>query len=1224
MSLSPASLAAALGLPPPTEEQAAVIAAPSRPALVVAGAGAGKTETMAARVVWLVATGQVLPEQVLGLTFTRKAAQQLGQRVRSRLRRLAGSPLLDELDPTGVRRASVLAGEPTVSTYHAYAGRLVAEHALRLPAEPAARLLTQTASWQLAHRVVSTWADDLEIDRVPATVTGYLLALAGEIGEHLADPAAVRRLAHEMADALENAPRAKGQRAEPSQTYKRWITAQRMRAELLPLVEAFAARKRAERTIDFADQMAIAARVAHEHPEVGATERATYRAVLLDEYQDTGHAQRVLLRALFGRIPGTPARDDDLSVTAVGDPCQSIYGWRGASAGNLARFRGDFPSGDAPADEYGLLTSFRNPPEVLALANTVSEPLRTAPGAVAVGELRAGPTAAVGDVRAALLPDVDAEIAWMADAVAAQWRSADAEGRPAPTSAVLVRRRADMDPVAAALRARGLPVEVVGLGGLLDTPEVRDLVSALRLVADPLAGPAAMRLLTGARFRLGVADLAALWARARELVPPMPGRGPGPLGPAELALGALPGEQAEQAGIVDALDDPGPPEQYSPAGFDRIRRLGRDLMWLRARTSAPLTDLVADAERLLLLDTETAARPGPVGRAHLDAFADVVAEFSAGAEVASLTALLDYLETAEQAEDGLAPGEIEVTPDRVQVLTVHAAKGLEWEIVAVPHLVAQVFPGRKIGGDWLTSPAELPVPLRGDAADLPAFDLPAGADRKECEAAVTAHQRALDDRRLVEERRLFYVALTRAERVLLLSGHRWGAVGDKPREPSEFLVEVARAMPAAGGRVEIWADEIGEGASNPVADRQVTAQWPADPLGGRSADVHAGAELVRSALRELARRRADTLAAAAAPGAQLDLLVLGSDAADVPVRDGRGWSGGAAAGTGPAGSASDDEASGGIASAATAPGGEVSGGAASGAAASGTAQAGAAQAGGEQAGGRGRGGASDSATDPGAPDPEAAGRSRAQPQSGSRPDAPHAPDAPVLDPDDPEGWAADVDVLLAERAAAAQRPVVELPAHFSVSQLVELAADPDALAARLRRPLPLPPNPHARRGTAFHAWLEQRFGAAGLLDLDELPGAADDGAAPDDVLEELQDAFLASEWADRRPVEVEVPFETVIAGIAVRGRMDAVFQDPDGGWTVVDWKTGPPPDESRLGALAVQLAAYRLAWAALQGVDPSRVRAAFHYVRSRRTLRPADLLDADGLRALLDGVPVRA
>ena len=127
---SAAEVSRAIGLPHlPTPEQTAVIEAPLRPLLVIAGAGSGKTETMAARVVWLVATGQVLPEQVLGLTFTRKAAQQLGVRVRTRLRRLAGSRLLDDLDPTGARRAAVLAGEPTVATYHAYAGRLVGEHA---------------------------------------------------------------------------------------------------------------------------------------------------------------------------------------------------------------------------------------------------------------------------------------------------------------------------------------------------------------------------------------------------------------------------------------------------------------------------------------------------------------------------------------------------------------------------------------------------------------------------------------------------------------------------------------------------------------------------------------------------------------------------------------------------------------------------------------------------------------------------------------------------------------------------------------------------------------------------------------------------------------------------------------------------------------------------------------------------------------------------------------
>ena len=1098
MELTPAVLATALGVPPPTPEQAAVIASPARPALVVAGAGAGKTETMAARVVWLVATGQVRPEEVLGLTFTRKAAQQLGTRVRARLRRLAGTRLLDELDPSGERRAAVLAGEPTVSTYHAYAGRLVGEHALLLPAEPGARLLGSTAAWQLAHRVVSTWAEDLDVDRVPATVTGYLLALSGELGEHLVDTGAVRRHAEELAAQLEAAPRGKGQRAAPSQTYQRWIDVARMRIMLLPLVEEFARRKRAERAVDFADQLAIAAQVAAQHPEVGAAERTTYRAVLLDEYQDTGHSQRVLLRALFGTVPGERVRAGDPSVTAVGDPCQSIYGWRGASAGNLVRFRTDFPVSDTePADEHGLLTSFRNPAAVLDLANAVSAPIRTAPGAVAVGELRPGPTAAEGDVRVALLPDVAAEVAWTADGIAAQWRDG-----ARPTSAVLVRRRADMDAIADALRARGLPVEVVGLGGLLDTPEVRDLVSALELVADPLAGPAAVRLLTGARWRLGVADLAALWQRARELVPGLPPRR-GPLSAAELALGALPAEHAEQAGLVDALDDPGPAEGYTPAGHARILRLGRELTWLRARAGAPLTDLVADAERMLLLDVETVARPGPVGRAHLDAFADVVAEFSAGAEVATLPALLDYLHTAEQAEDGLTPGEVDVAQDRVQVLTVHAAKGLEWEVVAVPHLVSQVFPGRKIGGTWLTDPSEVPVALRGDAVDLPGLVLPPDGDRKQLELAVKAHSEALDERRLVEERRLFYVALTRAERVLLVSGHRWPAAGEKPRQPSEFLTEIAEAV---AHRVQHWADEPADGETNPAADGGAVAPWPADPLGERSPAVHAGAELVRAALAARADARAAT------------------------------------------------------------------------------------------------------------PDPPF-------PSEDDLPDEPPEDEAPPDDEEevDPEGWATDVEVLLTERAAARGRPGVALPAQLTVSQLVELAADPAALAARLRRPLPLPPLPHARRGTAFHAWLEQRFGAAQLLDLDELPGAADEDAAPDDALEELQEAYLASAWADRRPVEAEVPFETIIAGVGVRGRMDAVFADPDGGFTVVDWKTGPVPRDLR--AASVQLAAYRLAWAELAGVEPGRVRAAFHHVRSDTTIAPVDLLDADGLRTLLDGVP---
>jgi DNA helicase-2/ATP-dependent DNA helicase PcrA len=199
---------------------------------------------------------------------------------------------------------------------------------------------------------------------------------------------------------------------------------------------------------------------------------------------------------------------------------------------------------------------------------------------------------------------------------------------------------------------------------------------------------------------------------------------------------------------------------------------------------------------------------------------------------------------------------------------------------------------------------------------------------------------------------------------------------------------------------------------------------------------------------------------------------------------------------------------------------------------------------------------------------------------------------------------------------------VPLPGHLSVTDLVALARDPVGLARRVRRPMPVRPAPLARRGTAFHAWLEERYGAQRLLDLDELPGAADDGAAPDAELALLQERFLASAWADRTPAEVEVAFETTIGGLVVRGRIDAIFADDDGGWTVVDWKTGDPPrDES---AAAVQLAAYRLAWAELAGVPVGSVRAAFHYVRLDRTSAPVDLLSADQLRGLVDTVPVVA
>lgn len=1079
-------LAEELGTAPPTAEQADVIAAdPGEPVLVVAGAGSGKTETMAARVVWLVANGYVTPEAALGLTFTRKAAQQLADRIRARLRRLAGSPVLDRLDPTGQRRAGVLTGEATVLTYHAYAGRLVAEHALRLPTDPGARLLTETGAWQLAHRITAGWETDLDFDgKVPRTVTGWLLGLAGQLSEHLCEPDQLRDYTEALISTLVTAAPGPRQRGPLRADLKPVLDAQRSRLAMLPLVQRHIEVKRREAVLDFGDQMSVAATLARDHPEVGAAQRARYRAVLLDEYQDTGHSQRVLLRSLFGAA-GVP-------VTAVGDPCQSIYGWRGASAANLPRFATDFPRTDrTPAITRGLLTSFRNPPEVLAVANAVSAELRV--GAVRVGELRCRYGAEPGEVRVALLPDAHAEVGWVATAIAERWHRAVADHGTPPTSAVLVRRRADMAVLAAALRARDVPVEVVGLGGLLDTPEVRDLVSVLRLLVDPLAGTAAARLLTGARCRIGAADLAALWDRARELAidqqvspsPPSPGQG-GSSRDAEPAavLAALPadlpGEAAEAAGLVDALDSPGDPKRYSELGYQRLHALAAELGALRRRISQPLTDLVADAERTLLLDTESMVRPGPAGRAHLDAFADVVADFAATSPLAGLAALLDYLSTAEDAEDGLQPGEVEIAHDRVQILTVHAAKGLEWQVVAIPYLVDGIFPAAKKSSSWLRTVTELPAALRGDRADLPDFPLPGPgqeqADQKELAELLSAHEAAFDARRMTEERRLLYVALTRAERTLLISAHHWGEAGNAPRRVSDFLLEIRDVAHCV---VDQWAPDPGDGQTNPLDTAPRQLAWPADPLGTRRDAVTAGADLVRDA---------------AEFGTSGHMRTAG-------------------------------------------------------------------------------------------------------------------------------GWQREIDVLLAERAARRVQQQVMLPAHVSVSQLVELAADPSALAARLRRPLPARPNPMARNGTAFHAWLERRYGCTRLIDHDELPGAADEAAAPNTELGLLQAAFLESEWAQRSPHDVEVPFETAFDGVGVRGRIDAVFADPDGGWTVVDWKTGTVPDVLALPAVNVQLAAYRLAWSALSGAPLDRVRAAFHYVRHNHTLSPTDLLDAEGLRDLLHGIP---
>jgi DNA helicase-2/ATP-dependent DNA helicase PcrA len=736
---------------------------------------------------------------------------------------------------------------------------------------------------------------------------------------------------------------------------------------------------------------------------------------------------------------------------------------------------------------------------VLAAANALSAPLR-ASARVDVPALRPRPGAGAGQVLARYHGDVEEEADALAGDLARLWAEDGrraAEGAQRRSMAVLCRKRSQIEVVEAALRARGLPVEVVGLGGLLSRPEVVDVVAALSVLHDPGRGDALMRLLTGPRWRIGARDLETLAEWAGALVPRTR------TGPAA----------AEDRSIVDALDALPPAtwvgrhgRGFSPAGHARLSGLAGVLRRLRARAALPLPELVVETERALLLDVEVAARPGidpAAARGVLDRFTDVAAAFVEEADRPVLGAFLAWLSAAELRERGLesgeepedvsiAPGDVEPSRRAVQVLTVHAAKGLEWDVVAVPGLSEGTFPARRAvprdptapdrGSGWLTGLGVLPYELRGDRDALPVWHWRSAATQRELDAARERFRLDCGSHEVAEERRLAYVASTRARSLLLLSG-AWWADGTTPRRPSRFLLEIAQV--AAGGEVPgLVTEGLDEQAvagprddANPRLREPPTALWPADPLGPR-----------RAAVTEAAR------------------LVL----------------------------------------------------------------------------------AADPATDAGSP------------------------------------WAAEVDRLLAERAAvrSGRPPVVSLPVHVSASRLVDLAADPQALAEQIRRPLPVEPRPQARLGTAFHAWLERRFRGDALVDVLDLPGAGDDDAAPDAELARLQEAFEASEWAERLPVAVEVDVETPVAGLVLRGRIDAVFRRGDGGYEVVDWKTGSRPTGERARAAAVQLAVYRLAWARLTGVPLDRVGAAFFYAATGQTVRPADGLDEAAPEALVLTVPL--
>lgn len=1007
-------------------EQLLAVTAPREPSVIMAGAGSGKTSVMTARVVWLVAHDGIDPAGILGLTFTNKAAAEFRSRVRSALAKLALPA--ESADAT------------TVSTYHSFAQQLLLDDGVRIGLEPEVQLLSDVRREQLAMRVVRHPDSRIEaLSHSSTSIIGRLLSLDDRLAEEAVDISDVRDFDTKLISRLSQ--------QEQQATGRDLIDTATARLELLALVEQFRALKLRTQCIDYADMVRLALRLVTERADVALRLRTQFPVVLLDEYQDTSVAQRMLMQRAFTA---------DHAITAVGDALQAIYEWRGASAVNIIDFPRHFGRTLADgsireASVYGLPKTQRFGSHISAAANDITASVRQGMRHVQALESQSDERFGPGQLEVALHADESAEFAW----IAGQLRDAHAT-TAWKDMAILVRQHKFSAGLYEALTALDIPAQIVGKQGLLLIPDVADVVAYLRVIHDPAANPAWARILTGMRVRLGARDLAHLGRRAQQLASVAPESG----WEAALANAAAGTDTVDVIALGEAIADPGPSPALGADTRARLAALHADVTWLRRYAGLPIAELVRVVCHRIGLDVEIEASPRAIARGRrsaLESFMELVAGFTSLDGSQSLTAFLQWLNDGERMQ---RQAQVDYPIDRnaVSIMTVHAAKGLQRDLIVLPALVEGTFPSERGTAVWTGSADALPFTVLHTDVDPELLAYPSDRPRG---IEADAFADALRPRKLAEETRLAYVAVTRAQRRLIATAAR--SYSGKVVEPSRFLEQLRERALLADGTVHVWADA----PSDTEAAEERRVSWPQELEPGYQHAITAVAAAVR--------------------------------------------------------------------------------------------------------------GETTFAGEAGIPSPELVART--------------------------QRWDAAITHHANERRAArATDHVVPLPTAFSATQLQGLARDSGAFLSALVRPMPKAPAMAAKRGSAFHAWVEQQFGQQQLMIGEE---REDD----DTALDALREAFLASEWADRSPLALEVPFVIGLGRFCVRGRIDAVYRDGDH-LIVVDWKTN-----ARGVSDPLQLEIYRHAASARYEIPLEQVRACFVYVAQGRTEwhTPIDVL------ALLEG-----
>ena len=703
--------------PRPSAQQQAVIDYGLRPLRVTAGAGTGKTFTLVRRMVALMERHGVLPEQILGVTFTNKATAELAGRIRS-------APELASIP--GMRPEQAI----DVFTYHGFAAHLLGTYGALVGMDRGTRIITPAASRQILHRcVLSTPFRLVDATHVP-TVVRKLVDLAGELSANLLRPEDV--LAADPADEVDA-----------------------RRAELATALVMFEQDKRHLGVRDFGDLTRLAVELVRNPDHRGIVDRvrSQYRCILLDEYQDTNPAQRELFSTLFGA---------GRAVTAVGDLDQTIYEWRGASPSNFGYFPTSFREADGSESRtLRLSVNRRSGRRILDLANRVRARITGSDPADDLVALEGKPPGSL-------------QVSWFGNArdeaeeTARELRRLHDSGIEWSEMAVLFRRNANIDLVRQALEEHDVPLQVTDLGGLLKVPEVVELHAWLRLLDDPADSPGLVRILMGAGYRLGLGDLAPLsrWVASRNRHTD--------------GMGFILIEALEQLDSLDLLPD-------IRSRLERFRDMYRSLL-VEAQGAGP-----SELARSVLARTgawqEIDAMPTPSNisaRLNVHRFLDFTEHWQPLEGSFSLRAFLDHLEMiGNDPDDRLETARL-TGEDAVTLSTVHRAKGLEWKAVFLPALYESNFPsGPRVYADPSRIDASVPAHLRIDPefrANLdPALD---GGARRDW----------LQRRHYGQEWRLAYVAVTRAEQHLYLSGAHWYGSPVPLKRPSRpgDLIEIAR------------------------------------------------------------------------------------------------------------------------------------------------------------------------------------------------------------------------------------------------------------------------------------------------------------------------------------------------------------------------------------------------------------------------------------------------